>query len=98
MHHHAASFRRISRNESLADAVARDAASAPLAPSDLALVRYSTDLTKDPAGSSGPRVEALRGAGFEDEAILAATEITAYFNFVNRIVEGLGVELEGESG
>jgi len=36
----------------------------------------------------------LRAAGFDDAAILRATEITAYFNFVNRLADGLGVELE----
>ncbi|MBI4616030.1 MAG: hypothetical protein HY720_20605 [Planctomycetes bacterium] len=74
----------------------KDAASAPLAAPELALIRYSQDLTRDPAGSSGTRVEALRASGFDDAAILAATEITAYFNFVNRIAHGLGVELEGD--
>ncbi len=43
---------------------------------------------------AGDRVDALRSAGFGDEAILLATEITGYFNFVNRLVEGLGVSLE----
>jgi alkylhydroperoxidase family enzyme len=37
---------------------------------------------------------ALRAAGFDDPAILRATEIVAYFNFVNRLADGLGVELE----
>lgn len=37
----------------------------------------------------------LREAGLSDEGIHAAASITAYFNFVNRIALGLGVELEG---
>lgn len=37
---------------------------------------------------------ALREAGFDDAAILAATQICGYFNYVNRLAEGLGVELE----
>jgi alkylhydroperoxidase family enzyme len=57
-------------------------------------VRFATDLTRAPAAPSAPRIAALRAAGFDDAAILAATEVTAYFNFVNRIAHGLGVELE----
>jgi len=39
-------------------------------------------------------VSKLRGAGLCEEAILHVAEITAYFNFVNRMAEGLGVRLE----
>jgi hypothetical protein len=35
-----------------------------------------------------------REAGFSDEAVLHAVEIVAYFAFVNRLADGLGVELE----
>ncbi len=37
---------------------------------------------------------ALRTAGFDDRAIHDACAIVAYFAFVNRIADGLGVELE----
>ncbi len=40
----------------------------------------------------------LRVAGLTDAGIHDAAAITAYFNFVNRVAQGLGVELEGESG
>lgn len=39
-------------------------------------------------------VMGLRGAGFGDEDILHIAEVTAYFAYVNRIADGLGVELE----
>lgn len=82
------------RVDLLANAVARDAQQAPIEGPDQALVSYAVALTRDPAGPSAPRVAELRAAGFQDEAILAATQITAYFNFVNRLAHGLGVELE----
>jgi alkylhydroperoxidase family enzyme len=46
---------------------------------------------------STPRLEQLRAAGFDDAAILRATEIVGYFNFVNRLANGLGVELESST-
>jgi len=39
-------------------------------------------------------VASLREVGLSDEAIHEAAGITAYFNFVNRMASGLGVELE----
>jgi len=92
--HHAASFRRAAHDDALADAVLADWRSAPLSPADRALGEYAGALTRDPAAEAAPRLARLRAAGFDDEAILRATEITGYFNFVNRMAEGLGVELE----
>ena len=57
-------------------------------------MNYAASLTREPSADSAPRVAALRAAGFDDESILSATEIVAYFNFVNRLAHGLGVELE----
>jgi alkylhydroperoxidase family enzyme len=39
-------------------------------------------------------LEPLRTAGLNDRAILEVVEVTAYFNFVNRLADGLGVSLE----
>jgi len=39
-------------------------------------------------------VEALRSAGLTDRDIVDANQVVAYFNYVNRIADGLGVELE----
>jgi uncharacterized peroxidase-related enzyme len=92
--HHGASFARLIKNEALAAAVLERALDAPLEPADMALVRYATDLTQTSHGDANARVAALRAAGFGDAAILHATEITGYFNFINRMASGLGVELE----
>ncbi len=40
------------------------------------------------------QVAALRTAGFDDRAIHDATQIISYFNYINRIADTLGVELE----
>jgi len=36
----------------------------------------------------------LREAGLEDDEILDVCQVTAYYNYVNRMAQGLGVELE----
>ena len=42
------------------------------------------------------RFEALRARGFDDGAILEVNQVTAYFNYANRVVLGLGVTLDGD--
>lgn len=39
-------------------------------------------------------VAALRTAGLKDDEILDVCQVTSYFNYVNRLADGLGVELE----
>jgi uncharacterized peroxidase-related enzyme len=72
----------------------RDPASADVTPRRRALIAYAVALSTAPASMSEGHVVSLREAGFSDEAIHAAASITAYFNFVNRVALGLGVELE----
>lgn len=57
------------------------------------LCEFAEILTQNPSGFSEPLfVEKLKHEGFSDNAILDATLVVAYFNFVNRIVMALGVE------
>lgn len=39
-------------------------------------------------------VDTLRSVGFTDPAIHDATQVVSYFNYINRIADALGVELE----
>jgi alkylhydroperoxidase family enzyme len=75
-------------------------ASAPagLDAGDRALLEYATKLTLTPGRMTRGDVDALREAGFDDRAIHDACAIVAYYAFVNRIADGLGVELEREPG
>ncbi len=56
-----------------------------------AAVRYAVKLTREIHDMAEADVEDLRGAGLTDEEILQVNMIAAYFNFVNRLAEGLGV-------
>lgn len=59
-----------------------------------AVLRYAVALTVRPADVREIDVEALRRAGLDDRGIVDANQIVSYFNYVNRIADGLGVELE----
>lgn len=58
------------------------------------MLEYAERLTRHPAALEGADVEALRSAGFSDRDVLDIAEVTAYFAYVNRIADGLGVTLE----
>ncbi|MDX6770180.1 MAG: peroxidase-related enzyme [Elusimicrobiota bacterium] len=55
---------------------------------------YAEKLTRSPSSVKLSDIGLLRDAGLDDRAILDAAQIAAYFNFVNRLVLGLGVGLE----
>lgn len=75
-------------------ALARDYCMPGLAASDRTMLEYALKLTRTPSQIASADVERLRDAGFDDRAIHDVCAITAYYAFVNRIADGLGVELE----
>ena len=58
------------------------------------MLAYAVKLTQSPARCTREDVDQLRSVGFADEDVLALCEVVAYYAFVNRIADGLGVELE----
>jgi len=67
---------------------------APLDGADRAIVDYALRLTRDPKGMRREDVEGLRAAGLTDAEIFEVALLTAYYNYTNRVAEGLGVEPE----
>ncbi|MDE0937882.1 MAG: hypothetical protein OSA89_18380 [Mariniblastus sp.] len=61
---------------------------------DTALCEYAIELTCRPAGMSQASVERLREVGLSDDQVTIATQVISYFNYINRIADGLGVDLE----
>lgn len=58
------------------------------------MLEYVEMLTVRPQDVSKGDVEQLRTVGFSDRDILDICEVTAYYAYVNRIADGLGVSLE----
>lgn len=61
---------------------------------DSALCAYAEKVTLHPHEMGAADIEALRTAGLDDRAIHDATQVIAYFNYINRVADSLGVELE----
>jgi len=74
----------------------RDWRAAALSPEDRALCAYAERATRAPASCGAADVASLRGCGFDDVAIHDAVQVIAYFNYINRIADCLGVDLEPE--
>ena len=70
-----------------------------LSDTDRALCHYAYDLTAHPEMvSEDDHIQELLRNGIEERALLDANLAISYFNFVNRIVIGLGVQLEKDGG
>jgi uncharacterized peroxidase-related enzyme len=92
--HHGPKLAAALGNEALARAVARDYRQADLPARDRVLLDFAVALSCEPSERTEEDVERVREYGFDDAAILKATEIAALFNLLNRIVSALGVTLE----
>ena len=88
----------MTEDDSLASAVADDHLTAPIGDADRAMLTYVDKLTRTPAAIVADDVEALRKVGFSDAAILDICQVAAYYAFVNRLADELGVELESTPG
>jgi len=72
-------------------ALRSDYRTAPIAEQDRIMLDYAVQVTHD-ATRVGPGDHArLRGAGFDDQTILQITLIAAWFNYINRAADALGV-------
>lgn len=61
---------------------------------DVAMLEYAAKLTREPWTVERADVDRLRRHGFSDAGVLDIAQVAAYFAFVNRLADGLGVELE----
>ena len=94
MQHHGAGLLRLTRNPALVEQLKTDYTRANLTPAQRAMLDYAVKLTLTPWQMVEQDVISLREHGFSDRAILDINQIAGYFAFVNRLADGLGVQLE----
>ena len=98
--HHALGFRHaLNQNEradTILEALESDQPDSAFAGKELALLRYARQLTLTPGHIEKGDVERLRSAGATDGEILEVNQVVAYFNYANRVLNGLGVTTEGD--
>ena len=99
--HHFAGLRRLLADDERADAIrsaieARTPENAPLDPAHIEALLYAKVLTLSPQDMAEDQVRDLRDHGLSDGEILEINQVTAYFNYANRTVLGLGCSLDGD--
>lgn len=98
--HHFANASRLmkdpARAESVRQALLDRAPERVFEGSELALLQYAGKLTTDVAAMVKHDIEALHAAGCDDGQILEVNQVCAYFNYSNRLLNGLGVTTEGD--
>ena len=78
-------------DEAFVKALVEDYEHAPLSPADRVMLDYVGVLTKDATRVTPDHHLRLREAGFDDRAILQITLLAAWFSYINRVADALGV-------
>ncbi|MFQ6031820.1 MAG: peroxidase-related enzyme [Candidatus Zixiibacteriota bacterium] len=94
--HHAEALNRYWKDHRRIRQLIQDFHAATLPEKAHKMLGYVVKLTKTPSAITQDDIDILRKCGFSDENILSLNLITSYFNFVNRIASGLGVEFTSD--
>jgi uncharacterized peroxidase-related enzyme len=78
-------------DEELAAALRQDYTQAQLNDADQAMLDYVAKLTRNAWKVTPEDLDGLRKVGFDDRAILQINLIASWFNYINRVADGLGV-------
>jgi len=84
----------VTLDEDLVRALRTDYRQTPLSGADRAMLDYAVRLTRDATRIHAQDLDVLRAAGFDDRGILQITLIAAWFNYINRVADALGVGRE----
>lgn len=84
-------------SEELAEALTSDIENANIAPKMKPILRYVQKLTLTPNQVNQEDVDAILSVGWEEKAVVHANLVCAFFNLMNRWVEGLGIESNPQS-
>ena len=93
---HGGFLRQHSDDSELASHIMHDYTQADLDEQTRGMLDFAVNLTKHPSGSKKADVERLRSLGLDDQQILSTVLITCVFNFMTRLADGLGVEIQDD--
>jgi uncharacterized peroxidase-related enzyme len=76
------------------EALRKDFRTAPISEQERIMLEHAVRLTKDATRCTRADIQKLRDAGFDDRGILQITLIAAWFNYINKVADALGVGRE----
>jgi uncharacterized peroxidase-related enzyme len=94
MEHHGEFLRKVSKNDTLVEQLKENWREADIEPRLQEMLDYAEQLTTQPSAVNNGHIEKLREIGLSDRDILDLNQVVSYFNYVNRVADGLGIELE----
>ena len=94
MAHHAAGLVRLTKNPGLAQSLEHDHTAADVSVRQRAILDYAVKLTETPWAMERADVDRLRAQGLDDRGVLDVNQVVAYFAYVNRVADGLGVAID----
>lgn len=94
MEAHEKDLRSVVESDEQVKAVQQDFRSARLTSREVALLNFAVLLTNNAGGVQRSDLDLLRRHGFTDEQLVDAVHCIAYFNFINRVLDALGVDPE----
>jgi len=81
-------------NQNLVDEIAEDWTKSSISPMQMAMCEFAKKLTENPNKVNKKDIELLRSYDLSDKDISQIVQIIAYFNYINRVADGLGLEPE----
>ena len=83
-------------NDEMVQALRKDFRTAPISEQNKVMLEYVVKVTRDATQCSPEDHKRLRSVGFDDRGILQITLIAAWFNYINRVADALGVGRDGQ--
>ena len=97
--HHAEALQFFWKDQTKTDQLSKDFNLLNLSEKDKLFCRFAQQLTLNPNFEGKETlIDKMKNSGIDDREILDMTLVISYFNFVNRMILGLGVELEEDGG
>jgi len=94
MESHENDLRSVVASDEERQTVQSDYREAKLTARERAILDYAVKLTKNPTVTGRSDLESLRQHGLTDVELVDAVHCIGYFNFINRVLDGLGVDPE----
>ena len=94
MFHHKRGLRNLLKDDTLLEQIEEDWMTSELSDSRKTMLNFAVKLTNEPRNMEITDINKLREVGFSDRDILDIVEVTAYYAYVNRLADGLGVTIE----
>jgi uncharacterized peroxidase-related enzyme len=81
-------------NDALKKHLVTDFRQADISEQDKLILEYAERITREAASITQEYINRLKSAGMSDRMLHDIVQVAGYFNYVNRLADGLGVELE----